>query len=51
LKLNVKEKFEWNQMFINEIKKKSTKKTIIKITGTKLDIKIQWKEMLKDGIE
>jgi hypothetical protein len=27
------------------------KKTIIKITGTKLDIKIQWKEMLKDGIK
>jgi hypothetical protein len=27
------------------------KKITIKRIGTKLDIKIQWKEMLKDGIE
>jgi hypothetical protein len=43
-------------MFRDEIEKnKSIKKMIKKITlkiiGTKLDIKIQWKEMLQVGIE
>jgi len=34
-----------------ELKKKSIKKITIKRTGTRLDIKIKWKEMLNDGIE
>jgi len=38
---------------LNEIKclGMELKKTIIKRIGTKLDIKIQWKEMIKDGIK
>jgi hypothetical protein len=42
-------------MFRDEIKKKSIKKMIKKIKikriRTKLNIKIQWKETINDGIE
>jgi hypothetical protein len=37
-------------MFRDGIEKK-IKKIKIKRIGTKLDIKIQWKEMIKDGIK
>jgi len=35
----------------NKSIKKMIKNITIKIIGTKLDIKNQWKEILKDGIE
>jgi hypothetical protein len=49
LKLNIKGKFKCSEMKLN--KTNQLKKVTIKTIDTKLDIKFQWKEMFKDGIE